>query len=101
MRHLAGGWQTAVVANIRIGRAPSACRAASTSSATSTIDNPTKGRWFNTCTLGARRRTRNACADAGVDERAADPGRAPLDPAFRVRPANALDTTGRAWTRSA
>ena len=58
------------------------------------IDNPTKGRWFNTCTLGARRHTRNACADAGVDERAADPGRAPLEPAFRVRPANALDTTG-------
>ena len=47
------------------------------------IDNHNKGRWFNTCTLGADGVTRNACADPGVDDRAADPGRAPLDPAFR------------------
>ena len=58
------------------------------------IDNHNKGRWFNTCTLGADGVTRNACADPGVDDRAADPGRAPLTPAFQIRPANSIDTTG-------
>ena len=57
------------------------------------LDNFNKGRWFNTCTINLDG-TRSACADPGVDDRAADPGRAPLEPAFRVRPTNALDTTG-------
>jgi len=92
VRHLAGGWQTAVVANIRTGAAVGMPGGVDVIGDV-TIDNPTKGRWFNTCTIGLDG-SRNACADPGVDERAADPGRAPLEPAFRVRPTNALDTTG-------
>ncbi len=57
------------------------------------LADPNRGRAFNTCTLGVDGVTRNACADAN-DQRAADPGRAPLQPAFRLRPTNALDTTG-------
>ena len=57
------------------------------------LDNQTFGRWFNTCTIGLDG-SRNACADPGSDNRPRDPGRAPLEPAFKVRPANALVTTG-------
>ena len=91
VRHLAGGWQTAVVANIRTGGAVGMPNAVDVIGDV-TIVNPTKGRWFNTCTI-ALDGSRNACADAN-DQRANDPGRAPLEPAFQVRPANALDTTG-------
>ena len=75
VRHLAGGWQTAVVANIRTGAAVGVPDNVDIIGDVD-IDNHTKGRWFNTCTLGADGVTRNACADPGVDERAADPGRA-------------------------
>lgn len=92
LRHLAGGWQTAIVANIRSGAAVETPGAVDIIGDV-TIDNPTKGRWFNTCTLGIDG-SRSACADPGVDDRVADPGRAPLQPAFAIRPANALDTTG-------
>jgi hypothetical protein len=46
------------------------------------LDNPTKARWFNTCTLGADGVTRSFCA--GDTEQ----------PAFQLRPNNARDTTG-------
>ncbi len=45
------------------------------------LENPTKARWFNTCTLTAAG-ARQGCADASEQ------------PAFRIRPNNALDTTG-------
>ena len=45
------------------------------------IDNPTIARWFNTCTLTAAG-VRQGCASETEQ------------PAFRIRPDNALDTTG-------
>jgi hypothetical protein len=47
-----------------------------------TLENPTKARWFNTCTLGADGVTRSFCASATEQ------------PAFQLRPNNARDTTG-------
>jgi hypothetical protein len=47
-----------------------------------TLDNPTKARWFNTCTLGADGVTRSFCASDTEQ------------PAFQLRPNNARDTTG-------
>ncbi len=92
LRALAGGWQTGVVANIRSGAALGMPGSVDVIGPIK-IDNPTLGRWFNTCTLGLDG-SRNGCADPGVDDRVADPGRAPLQPAWALRPANALDTTG-------
>ena len=46
------------------------------------LDNPTKARWFNTCTLSVDGLTRSFCAS---DTEA---------PAFQLRPNNARDTTG-------
>ena len=45
------------------------------------LDNPTTARWFNTCTLTAAG-ARQGCASESEQ------------PAFRIRPENALDTTG-------
>jgi hypothetical protein len=45
------------------------------------LDNPTTARWFNTCTLTAAG-ARQGCANESEQ------------PAFRIRPENALDTTG-------
>jgi hypothetical protein len=45
------------------------------------LDNPTTARWFNTCTLTAAG-ARQGCASDSEQ------------PAFRIRPENALDTTG-------
>jgi hypothetical protein len=47
-----------------------------------TLTNPTKARWFNTCTLGADGVTRSFCL-SDSDQ-----------PAFQFRPNNARDTTG-------
>jgi hypothetical protein len=91
-RRLLGNWQVGAVANIRSG-APVGMPDNVDVIGDYHIDNPTRGRWFNTCTIGIDG-SRNACADPGLDDRAADPGRAPLEPAFRVRVANSLDTTG-------
>ena len=45
------------------------------------LDNPTTARWFNTCTLTAAG-ARQSCASDSEQ------------PAFQIRPENALDTTG-------
>jgi hypothetical protein len=45
------------------------------------LDNPTTARWFNTCTLTTTGARQN-CADGSEQ------------PAFQIRPENALDTTG-------
>ena len=80
MRYVLGGWQINASTFLRSGL---------TTGMPDNVDligdpvleNPTKARWFNTCTLtvaGARQ----GCADASEQ------------PAFRIRPNNALDTTG-------
>jgi hypothetical protein len=45
------------------------------------LANPTKARWFNTCTLTVAGVRQNCASDSE-------------QPAFRIRPENALDTTG-------
>jgi hypothetical protein len=80
LKHLLGGWQVNASTFVRSGR---------TVDMPDTVDvignpvlaNPTKARAFNTCTLTAAG-VRQNCASA--DEQ----------PAFRIRPDNALDTTG-------
>ena len=93
VRGFAGGWSLGTVATFRRGTLV-AMPGNVDVIGDYTLTDGNRGRWFNTCTLGVDGVTRNACADPGVDERAADPGRAPLQPAFQLRPNNARDTTG-------
>jgi len=80
MRYLLGGWQFNASTFLRSGV---------TAGMPDNVDligdprleNPTKARWFNTCTLTAAG-ARQGCASDSEQ------------PAFRIRPNNALDTTG-------
>jgi hypothetical protein len=80
MRYVLGGWQINASTFLRSGL---------TTGMPDNVDligdpvleNPTKARWFNTCTLTAAG-ARQGCIDANEQ------------PAFRIRPNNALDTTG-------
>ena len=80
LRYLAGGWQINASTFLRSGlTVPMPGNVDLIGDPV--LDNPTTARWFNTCTLtttGARQ----SCAN---DSEA---------PAFRIRPDNALDTTG-------
>lgn len=80
MRHIVGGWQVNAVTFLRSG---------STVGMPGSVDligdprvsNPTTARWFNTCTLTVAGARQNCVSDAE-------------QPAFQIRPENALDTTG-------
>jgi hypothetical protein len=79
-RHLLGGWQVNASTYFRSGLTvpmPDDVDLIGDP----VLENPTTARWFNSCTLtvaGARQ----GCASDGEQ------------PAFRIRPENALDTTG-------
>jgi hypothetical protein len=80
MRHLLGGWQVNASTFLRSGL---------TANMPDNVDligdprltNPTKARWFNTCTLTAAG-ARQGCASDSEQ------------PAFRIRADNSIDTTG-------
>ena len=80
MRYLLGGWQLNTSTYLRSGLTVDMPNNVD-QIGDPRIDNQTNARWFNTCTLtvaGARQ----GCASESEQ------------PAFRIRPENALDTTG-------
>ncbi len=81
VRYAFGGWQVSTATNITRGQTVAMVDDVDVIG-DYTLDNPTKARWFNTCTLGADGVTRSFCAN---DAEA---------PVFQLRPNNARDTTG-------
>ena len=81
VRHALGGWQVSAATFFAQGRS-SNMPANVDVIGDYVLDNPTKARWLNTCTLGADGISRSFCANDTEQ------------PAFQFRPNNALDTTG-------
>src|SRR5690606_31199266 len=80
MRNLVGGWQLNTVTFLRSGT-PVNMPGSVDWIGNAKLDNPTRERWFNTCTL----------TPTGARQNCASPTE---EAAFAIRPDNALDTTG-------
>lgn len=80
MRHVLGGWQLNAVTFLRSG-VTIGMPGNVDLIGDPRVDHPTTARWFNTCTLTAAGARQGCATDAE-------------QPAFRIRPDNALDTTG-------
>jgi hypothetical protein len=80
VRHIVGGWQLNTVTFLRSG-VPIAMPGNVDLIGDPRVSNPTTERWFNTCTLTVAG-LRQGCASDSEQ------------PAFQIRPENALDTTG-------
>jgi hypothetical protein len=81
VRHALGHWQISATTSIGLGQTVGMPGNVDLIG-NPVLDNPTKARWFNTCTLGVDGVTRSFCASDTEQ------------PAFQLRPNNARDTTG-------
>lgn len=79
LRQILGGWEMNGIMTIQTGLPVSAPSGAFSTGVSPTIDNPTRDKWFNTCTLTVAGARQN-CADSSVT------------PAFGIMPAYTLRT---------